>query len=333
MRDRNHRRRASFSGGPSRGAGALASLVCSLCFAGVASAQEPPPVVPGPAPNEPGPDQVEVAKREGAKAIDRTWLYVDDAKIPAPLHLVVLSSVSYTNVGSPTRLGSNSYYNSLGMNTGEPGALLGIGGEMGLFSHVSIMTTVQIGFGGQGQISNGVQVPSPNAGVVAGVRVRAFPLAWRNTHLVVSAGYLREAWQGPVYDDDTNTWKPGKPYGDSGAWGQIAFSQDFINRIRLAATVHVEHIFADGRDPLDVMVEAGVSARIVAGFRLGAEYVGQDLEESIDPGAEGGPRHFIGPIASLQLLRDRLTLVGGPSFGLNVRSPEALGRVAAAFGF
>jgi hypothetical protein len=278
-------------------------------------------------------DRVDLAPElEAARAIDRTWLYVDDARVPAPLHVVMMSNVSYTNVGSPTRLAGGTY-NALGMNTAQPGAMVGLGGEMGLFPHVSIMTTVQVGFGGPGELGNGVKVPSPNAGLVAGVRVQAFPQAWRDTHLVVSAGYLREAWQGPVYSDDTKTWNPGKPYGDSGAWAQVAFSQDFVNRVRLAATVHVEHVFADGRDPLDLMIQAGASARVVAGFRLGVEYVGQDLEEAVAPAAEGGIRHFVGPTASLQLLRDRLTLVAGPSFGLSHLSPELLGRVAASFGF
>jgi len=324
----------------------LSSVLCPFVatialHASAAVADEAPtPLLSGP--SAPTADRVEPPTDDPQRAIDRTWLYVDDARIPAPLHLVLLNNISYTNVGSPTRLGADTYYNSLGMNTAEPGAMIGIGGEMGIVSHVSVMTTVQIGFGGQGQISSGVEVPNPNAGLVAGVRVQAFPQAWKNTHLVVSAGYLREAWQGPIYNDDNPTctpsqfarcWSPGKPYGDSGAFGQIAFSQDFVNRIRLAATLHVEHIFADGRDPLDVMVEAGIAARIVAGFRLGVEYVGQDLEESIDPGAEGGPRHFIGPTASLQLLRERLSLVAGPSFGLNAHSPEVLGRAAASFGF
>jgi hypothetical protein len=59
-------------------------------------------------------------------------------------------------------------------------------------------------------------------------------------------------------------WKPGKPYGDSGAWAQVA---------------------------------------------------------------------FIGPTASLQVVRDRLSLVAGPSFGLSAHSPEVLGRAAASLGF
>jgi hypothetical protein len=319
---------------------ALSGLLLAALSGGSrrAVADEPAAMVfSGPTAAAPLPDRAaEAASDDAKRAIDRTWLYVDDARIPAPLHLVVLSNVSYTNVGSPTRLGGVSTYNSLGMNTAQPGAMVGIGGEMGLFSHVSIMTTVQIGFGGQGELGNGpqgpIQVPSPNAGLIAGLRVQAFPSAWKHTHLVVSAGYLREAWQGPVYDDDTNMWKPGKPYGDSGAWAQVAFSQD-IDRVRLAATMHVEHVFAEGRDPLDVMVQAGASCRVAGGFRLGAEYVGQDLEESINPGAEGGVRHFIGPTASLQVVRDRLSLVAGPSFGLSAHSPEVLGRAAASLGF
>jgi hypothetical protein len=183
---------------------------------------------------------------------------------------------------------------------------------------------VQVGGGGQG--------PSPSAGLVAGLRIQAFPSSWQSSHLVVSAGYLREAWQGAVYDPDTSKWSASKPYGDSGAWAQVAFSQD-VSRLRLAATVHVEHVFAIGRDPLDLMVQAGASCRVAGGFRLGAEYVAQDLEEAGATAAEGGLRHFLGPTASLQILRDRLSIVAGPSFGLSHRSPEVLGRAAAAFGF
>jgi hypothetical protein len=274
-----------------------------------------------------------IVEPDDVKAIDRTWLYVDDARIPAPLKVVGTFNVAYTNVGSPTRIGGQVEYNSFALNTAQPGAMFGLGGEIGLFSHVSITTVVDISAGGEG--------PSPSAGLVAGVRVYALPKSLRDTHLVVSAGYLREAWQGPQYDDDNpmctptkaGCWSPGKPYGDSGAWIQVAFSQEIANRVRLAATLHGEHVFADGRDPLDIMVQAGASVRVVGGFRLGAEYVGQDLEESIDPGAEGGARHFAGPTASLQILRDRLSIVAGPSFGLNGRSPEVLGKAGASFGF
>ena len=90
---------------------------------------------------------------------------------------------------------------------------------------------------------------------------------------------------------------------------------------------------AAGRDPLDVMAELGASLRVVAAFRLGVEYVGQDLEEAFSPGAEGGARHFLGPIASVQLLHERLTIVGGPSVGLSRLSPDFVARVGASLGF
>jgi hypothetical protein len=310
---------------------ALAAAI--LALAGRASAQVPFDVGgagPSSAPPAPPADTVVAVDDDRHQHIDRTWLYLDDARIPDPLKVIGTFQASYTNVGSPTRIGGGnalagqSTYNSFALNTAQPGGMIGIGGEIGLFSHVSIMTIVDLTAGGQG--------PSPSAGLVAGVRVQALPSRFRDSHLVISAGYLREAWQGPVYDDDNNTWAPGKPYGDSGAWAQVAFVQE-ISRVRFGATVHVEHVFADGRDPLDVMVQAGASCRIVAGFRLGVEYVGQDLEEAVDPGAEGGARHFMGPVASLQLLRDRLSLVAGPSFGMSARSPEVLGRAGAAFGF
>jgi hypothetical protein len=296
------------------------------CVAGTAAAQEPSaaqePPAAAPAPAR---DVVEAPPADTQRPrLDRTWLYLDDAKIPAPLKVIGIFNASFTQTGSPTRVGSPPY-NALASNIGQPGGMIGVGGEIGLFSHVSIMTVVDITAGGEG--------PSPSAGLIAGVRVQAFPSRWRDSHLVLSAGYLREAWQGAIYHPDDGTSTPAKPFGDSGAWAQAAFSQD-ISRVRLAATVHIEHIFVSGRDPVDLMVQAGASARIIGGFRLGAEYVGQDLEEAGgDTGAEGGPRHFLGPVASLQILDDRLSLVAGPSFGLSARSPELLGRAGAAFAF
>jgi hypothetical protein len=98
--------------------------------------------------------------------------------------------------------------------------------------------------------------------------------------------------------------------------------------------VHGEHVFADGRDPLDIMVDLAASYRVAGSFRAGIEYVGQDLEETFGDGAEAGARHIVGPIASMQLLRDRLTLVAGPAIGLSSNaSPNWIGRVGASFAF
>jgi hypothetical protein len=80
-------------------------------------------------------------------------------------------------------------------------------------------------------------------------------------------------------------------------------------------------------------VDLGASYRVVGDFRVGAEYVGQDLEESFSPGAEGGARHFLGPVASLQLWNRRITILGGPSVGLSAISPDFVARVAMSVGF
>jgi hypothetical protein len=282
---------------------------------------------------------------EGAASraqIDRTWLYGDDARVPLPLTAVATSSLSYTSIGnSPTRIsypqpnigscvnaagGAEPCYSSFAGNTAQPGAMVLVGGELGLLPRTSLQGNVMAGLGG------GTDVPSPNVGATASLRFSVLPDSLRHLHLVLSTGYIREAWGGPVYNDDNGKWLPGNPNGDNGAFIQGAISGD-VGPVRLAGTLHGEHIFAEGRDPLDVMVDLGASYRIAGTFRAGLEYVGQDLEETFTPGAEGGARHFVGPIASLQLLGDRLTIVAGPSVGLSRLSPDFVARAGASLGF
>jgi hypothetical protein len=270
--------------------------------------------------------------------IDRTWLYTDDARVAAPFTVIGTTNISYTNVSnSPSRvLGSDdapagcaapcNAYNSFAANTATPGAVLQVGGEVGLLPRVSVMALAQVGLGASDL------EPNASVGAVAGVRVQLLPPEWRHLHLALSGGYLREAWQGPAYDDGSDSWHPGSPNGANGAWGRVAISGD-IGRLRLAGAVHGEHVFATYRDSVDVMVQAGASYHVVGPFRAGVEYVGQDLEETFSPEAEGGARHLVGPIASLQLLGDRLTIVSGPSVGLTATSPTFVYRLAASYGF
>jgi hypothetical protein len=298
---------------------AAASVVCALTLLARSA----------PADDAASPDQPSPNDDATRHQIDRTWLYADDAHVAAPMTVVGMSSVSYTNIGSsPTRIDSPypNTYNGFAANTAQPGGLLSAGGEVGLVPRLSVMALGQLGLGGVDG------VPNPSAGAIAGVRLRLLPSEWQNTHLALSAGYLREAWSGPVYDDDTGKWLPGSPHGDNGAWIQAAFSVD-VRRLRIATTVHGEHVFWPGRDPLDVMAEVGASYRVIDPLRIGVEYVGQDLEESFSPGAEGGARHFLGPIASMQLLDQRMTIVAGPSLGLSSLSPAFVGRVGIAYGF
>jgi len=278
------------------------------------------------------PANPDVVTKEGEEphAIDRSWLYADDAHVAAPLTVIAMTSTSYTDVGSsPFRIAAVTVptkYTAFDANTAQPGVMFAAGGELGLFSHVSVMALGELGLDGE----NGA-----NGGAIAGIRVRVFPVTWTRLRLALSGGYLRESWEGPVYDDDTGKWNPGNQNGDNGAWFQAAISGD-IGRLRLVGDFHGEHVFAEGRDPLDVMVDLGVSYLLAGTFRAGLEWVGQDLEETFSPGAEGGARMFFGPIASLQLLRNQLTLVAGPSLGLSQapgEAPNFVGRIAAAYGF
>jgi hypothetical protein len=272
------------------------------------------------------------------RTIDRTWLYGDDARVAEPLAVVGTTSLSYTNVtSSPARvIGASeapagcstpcNQYNALAGNTAVPGATMQAGGEVGLLPRVSVLAAAQIGLGGS------ELAPAGAVGAVAGLRLQLLPSEWRHLHLALSGGYLRQAWQGPAYDDDSGTWHPGSTAGANGAWGQIAITGD-AGPLRLGSTVHAEHVFADYRDGIDLMVQAGASYRVAGPFRAGVEYVGQDLEETITAAAEGGARHLVGPVASLQLLGERLTLVSGPALGLTTTSPTFVYRLAASYGF
>lgn len=311
---------------------ALTFPLLALFSSSVARADGPPP-----------PDQPNVEVDQSKYAIDRTTLYGDDARIPQPMTAIATTSFSYTNIGTdPTyvsspypKLGPGCYtsggvaqpcYATFAGNTAQPGGQMILGGELGLFPHISVMGNVMVGAGGPGA------VPSPDVGGTLAARFQLLPDAWTHTHLVLSAGYVREAYNPPAYNDDNNVWVPGTAQGVDAAYIQAAFSGD-IGPLRAGGMVHAQHTFADGRDPLDVMVDLTASYRVVGDFRAGVEYVGQDLEESFDAGAEGGARHFLGPVASYQLWHRRITIIGGPSIGLSSISPDFVARVAASVGF
>jgi hypothetical protein len=253
-------------------------------------------------------------------AVDRTWLYTDGGRVAAPLMVIGTTSASYT------RAGSTNAYSAFAGNTATPGAVLQVGGEVGLRSRLSVLALAQVGVGAS-DLALGA-----TTGALVGLRVDLLPADWQRLHLVLGGGYLREAWQGPSRGDATETGYPASAGGADGGWARLAISGD-LGRVRLAATGHVEHVFSSRRDALDVMVQAGASYHFVGPLRAGLEYVGQDLEEAFASAAEGGARHLVGPTASLQVLDDRLTIVSGPSLGLTSRSPDFVYRLQASYTF
>jgi len=107
-----------------------------------------------------------------------------------------------------------------------------------------------------------------------------------------------------------------------------------VGRLRIAGNVQGEKIFNQGRDEIDLLVMAGTAWRVGSSVRLGAEYVGQDLEALYeDDEAEGGARHMIGPSVSLDLGGGRYQLGVAVGFGLNRETPAALARAQLAFSF
>jgi hypothetical protein len=135
---------------------------------------------------------------------------------------------------------------------------------------------------------------------------------WSETHLVVSGGYLREL------------------NGGDGAWVRVSLAQD-VGRLRVGATIHGEHVFASGRDPVDVLVMAGASFAVTGPLRAGVEYVAQDLEEAVGDGAEGGARQFLGPTVALEAMGRHLAIVAGPALGIGPQSPAYSGRMSIAY--
>jgi hypothetical protein len=96
---------------------------------------------------------------------------------------------------------------------------------------------------------------------------------------------------------------------------------------------YAEHVFAPGRDAIDYVALLGASYRVLPALRVGAEFVGQDLEELGDPGAEDGARLGVGPNVAVDLLRGRVQLVAAVLFGLNAVSPTAIVRAGITGSF
>jgi hypothetical protein len=180
-------------------------------------------------------------EKSAPHAIDRAWLYLDDAKGRAPMTAIGTMSVAYTSVGTNPDPTSEPYRAFAG-NTAQAGALATLGAEVGILPRVSLEALGQMQLGGEG--------PGVNPGAVAGARFQLSPPSWTAVHLTASAGYLRETWSTPA--DPADAKNAGG--GAHGAWASVAAAFD-IQRLRLGVTAFGEHVFAPGRDGVDVMLQ------------------------------------------------------------------------------
>jgi hypothetical protein len=152
--------------------------------------------------------------------------------------------------------------------------------------------------------SNGSTVTSATLGVKFQLTAPDSP--WR---AAVLTGALREGASGA-----NGVWLRA-----SGSWG--------AGPVLVEANGYAERVFLPGRDSLDYAVMGGASYRLLGWLRLGAEYVGQDLEEMGVGGAEGGARQAVGPNLALDLDRGRYQIVATTLFGVGTQSPAAVVRV------
>jgi len=236
------------------------------------------------------------AAASSATAVDRSWLYNDPTRIAAPGRAIGLMRVTYGG-GSPTR--------PFAGNLSTSGAMVEIGGEVGLVDHLSL-----VAIGSQGDDGGG----SGQTGGMLGLRWSLLP-ATLKTHLVLSGGVLREL------------------QGSAGAWARASLGHD-AGRLRLAASVHAERLFASGRDAIDVIATAGATIRLLETVRAGIEYVGQDLEGAFEEEeAEGGARHVVGPTISVALFGQRLSATAGPALALGAGQTHVLGKAALTYQF
>jgi hypothetical protein len=140
---------------------------------------------------------------------------------------------------------------------------------------------------------------------------RRFPVA-----ISVGAGYQIDA----VYD--------------SAVTGVVAISGNF-GRINLVFDLRAAHYFAAGRDPIDVYITTGALVRANRWLRVGAEYVGEELEgvTGDDRDSSPGGRHYVGPTAVVQFLRGKLRLnaTGGAVFAQGRAGALARGGLAYLF--
>jgi len=228
------------------------------------------------------------------------WIFADSSQLPGQLQTALISRFTYNSSGNPAR--------PFASNLGSPAGMAEVGGELGVTDWMAVQA---IGVLGKDYLTN-----AGSTGAVAGLRFGLLPRAWRHVQVVLNGGWVHEL------------------SGGNGAWGRLQLGLEF-GRFRGQFSTHLEHIFATGRDPVDVMLTAGMSLRLLTWLRLGVEYVGQDLEGEFDPDeAEGGPRHLLGPTMALTFVGERLSIVAGPAFELGGLNPGAVvARVAVSYAF
>jgi hypothetical protein len=215
---------------------------------------------------------------------ERGFLFAVEPSVPDPGHAVVsLGMGNVARTGEERPVGSGQVFPTLG-------------GEVGLLSRLSLYAeggVVVIQDGNPGQLSSPFMLDT-------------------GAHILLT-------------DPNSRMWRlsvrPSVSYDVTGAWtgnftGTLAWN---YQSFRVATSVMGSHTFQNGSDPVDLQATLGATYALPLGFRVGVEGVVSDLEELMQPGAEGGASAFAGPTAGWAW--GRVQLVAGPAFGI---TPGAL---------
>jgi hypothetical protein len=231
------------------------------------------------------------------RTVEQPFAYIVDPHGPAPKQLLLGYALAFSSSAGAVRPVPGNFDQEAVVHA----LSLAVGVAPRLSIYGDAMIAEPIGHSDVGAVA-----------VQAGVRVLLTPPRWERLRLVVQAGMLRE-------------------FGaDYGVVGEVTGSYD-IGRVRLAATMHAEHIFASGRDPIDLYSVVGASVRVLSVLRVGAEYVAEDIEEAgTDDDAERGVRHYLGPNMALALYHRRVLVTTGAAVQA-ARTPGVLARAAFTY--
>jgi hypothetical protein len=229
--------------------------------------------------------------RSNDAGYERSFAFMDDPSLPGAKH----AAMSYS-IGAGSSAGALRPVQATPDGTAFVHSL---GVDIGLLPRLSLFTDAYLE-----QPLSGSSITT--GAVAAGGRVLLTRPSSKRLRVVMKTAFLRDF------------------AGGLGGYVQASGSYD-LGRVRFAGTAHVEKIFAPGRDAIDLVAVLGVSVRVAQPLRLGVEYIAQDLEELGGDGAEAGMRSFVGPSATVALLRNRL-LVGAGTAVETARHPSIVGR-------
>jgi len=120
--------------------------------------------------------------------------------------------------------------------------------------------------------------------------------------------------------------------GDPALTGRMTLLFDSKHVYGLFST-YFEKAFGVGRDPIDIVVTAGVGAYITRTLRASLEYAAQDIEDAWESDeAEGGMKQFLGVNLGWMAVR-HMEILAGVGTELSRKTPAPMARLLFRYSF